>query len=639
MSGMHPMGAAMRSLRSDRSVVDQKLTRRTLRRVVGFARPQSRLLTAFIALVVVDAALVVVNPLLVKALLDDGIVKGDGGVVTALAFAMVGVALFDAALGVASGYLSSRIGENLIFDLRTKVFGHVQRMSLAFFTRTQTGALVSRLNNDVIGAQRAFTSTLSSTVSNLISVLVVGVAMVALSWQITLACLALFPLLLLASRWVGGQISGLTRAQMNGNADLGNMMTERFNVGGALLLKLFGRREDEDARYADKAGVVRDLGVRIALVTRIFAAAMMLIPALATALVWGIGGHLVIDSTLTIGTLTALATLLLRLLGPLQGLSNVRVDVMTALVSFDRVFEVLDLPSTIQEKPDAVVLPPHAARLEFEHVAFTYPRADEVSLASLETVARLESRDHGEVLHDITFTAEPGQMVALVGPSGAGKTTITHLVARLYDATSGVVRVGDRERLWDVRDVTLQSLEDSVGYVTQDAHMFHDTIRENLRYARPSATDEEIWAALEAAQIAPLVHGMPDGLDTVVGDRGYRLSGGERQRLAIARLLLKAPRIVVLDEATAHLDSESEAAVQRALDTALEGRTSLVIAHRLSTVRNADQILVVEDGRIVQRGTHDELLAAGGTYADLYATQFSEQQPGADGAPQAVDAV
>jgi ATP-binding cassette subfamily B protein len=612
------MGAAMRSLRTDRSVVDQKLTRRTLRRISAFAKPHGRLLAAFVVLVVIDAALVVVNPLLVKALLDNGIVKGDGGVVTALAFAMAGVALFDAGLGVASGYLSSRIGENLIFDLRTKVFGHVQRMSLAFFTRTQTGALVSRLNNDVIGAQRAFTSTLSSTVSNTISVIVVGIAMIALSWQITLACLALFPLLLLASRWVGRQISGLTRAQMNGNADLGNMMTERFNVGGALLLKLFGRRSDEDAKYAEKAGVVRDLGVRISLVTRVFAATMMLIPALATALVWGIGGHLVIDSTLTIGTLTALATLLLRLLGPLQGLSNVRVDVMTALVSFDRVFEVLDLPSTIQERPDAVALEPGAARLEFDHVAFTYPRAEDVSLASLETVARVESRDHGQVLHDITFTAEPGQMVALVGPSGAGKTTITHLVARLYDATAGVVRVGGH----DVRDVTLQSLEDAVGYVTQDAHMFHDTIRENLRYARPDAGDDAIWAALEAAQIAPLVRAMPDGLDTVVGDRGYRLSGGERQRLAIARLLLKAPRIVVLDEATAHLDSESEYAVQRALDGALEGRTALVIAHRLSTVRNADQILVVEDGRIVQRGTHDQLLAEGGTYADLYETQF-----------------
>lgn len=619
MSSMSPMMAAMRAMRTDPSVVDQKLTRRTLKRVVGFAVPHKKLISGFVLLVILDAALVVVTPLLVKYLLDEGIVGKDTGVITTVAIAMVGVALVDAVLGVGSGYLSSRIGENLIFDLRTRVFGHVQRMSLAFFTRTQTGALVSRLNNDVIGAQRAFTSTLSSTVANTISVLVVGVAMLALSWQITLSCLALFPLLLVASRWVGKQLSGLTRQQMDGNADLGNLMTERFNVGGALLLKLFGRREDEDARYAEKAGVVRDLGVRISLVTRVFAAVMMLIPALATALVWGIGGYLVVDSDLTIGTLTALATLLLRLLGPLQGLSNVRVDVMTALVSFDRVFEVLDLPSTVQEKSDAIVLPHGAAALEFSDVSFTYPKADEVSLASLETVARVESRDHVQVLHDVSFTADRGQMVALVGPSGAGKTTITHLVARLYDVTGGAVRVGG----FDVRDLTLQSLEDAVGYVTQDAHMFHDTIRENLRYAKPDATDDEIWATLEAAQIAAVVRSMPDGLGTVVGDRGYRLSGGERQRLAIARLLLKAPSVVVLDEATAHLDSESEHAVQVALDKALEGRTSLVIAHRLSTVLNADQILVVEDGRITERGTHGTLLALGGTYANLYATQFA----------------
>ncbi|MCW2856394.1 MAG: transporter related protein [Marmoricola sp.] len=623
MSAMSPMMAAMRAMRTDPSVVDQKLTRRTLRRVAGFAGPHRKLIAGFLVLVVMDASLVVVTPLLVKHLLDDGILAHNGSVVTWVAVAMVGVALLDAILGVGSGYLSSRIGENLIFDLRTKVFAHVQRMSLAFFTRTQTGALVSRLNNDVIGAQRAFTSTLSSTMGNVISVVVVGAAMIALSWQITLLCLVLFPILLLASRWVGGQLSSLTRAQMNSNADLGNVMTERFNVGGALLLKLFGRREDEDAKYAEKAGVVRDYGVRIALITRVFAAIMMLIPALATALVWGIGGHLVISSTLTIGTLTALATLLLRLLGPLQGLSNVRVDVMTALVSFDRVFEVLDLPSTVQEKPDAVALPPSAGTLEFDHVAFTYPRADEVSLASLENVARVESRDVVEVLHDVTFSAREGQMVALVGPSGAGKTTITHLVARLYDVNSGAVRVGDGTNSWDVRDLTLQSLEDTVGYVTQDAHMFHDTIRENLRYARPGVTDEEIWIALGQAQIATLVHGMPDGLDTVVGDRGYRLSGGERQRLAIARLLLKAPSIVVLDEATAHLDSESEQAVQAALDKALEGRTSLVIAHRLSTILKADQILVVENGGISERGTHEELLVRGGTYASLYATQFA----------------
>ena len=626
MSSMHP-GMMMRTMRSDRTVVEQKLTRETVRRVAGFAGPHKRLIAMFLAFVMLDAGLVVINPLLVKHILDDGVLGGNAGLVVWLALAMGVVSILDAILGVGSGFLSSRIGESLIFDLRTKVFGHVQRMSLAFFTRTQTGALVSRLNNDVIGAQRAFTSTLSSTVSNSISVVVVGVTMFALSWQVTLACLALFPLLLLASRWVGRQISGLTRQQMDGNADLGNMMTERFNVGGALLLKLFGRRDEEDAKYAEKAGHVRDLGIRISLVTRIFMAFMLLIPALATALVYGIGGSLAVNGALTIGTLTALATLLLRLLGPLQGLSNVRVDVMTALVSFDRVFEVLDLPSTVAEKPDAAALPPGTARVEFDHVQFTYPRADEVSLASLENVARAETRDNGQVLHDISFVAEPGQMIALVGPSGAGKTTITHLVARLYDVTGGAVRVGGS----DVRDVTLQSLEDAVGYVTQDAHMFHDTIRENLRYAAPGVTDEQIWVALESARIATLVRAMSDGLDTVVGDRGYRLSGGERQRLAIARLLLKAPEIVVLDEATAHLDSESEYAVQRALDEALAGRTSLVIAHRLSTVRNADQILVVDEGRIVQRGTHSELLTRGGLYADLYRTQFVD-----DDAPEPV---
>jgi ATP-binding cassette subfamily B protein len=623
MSSINP-GTLMRTMRRDPTVVDQKLTRETVRRIAGFAGPHKKVIAGFLVFVVIDAGLVVVNPLLIKHLLDDGIIGKDASLVLWLALTMGVVSILDAILGVGSGYLSSRIGESLIFDLRTKVFAHVQRMSLAFFTRTQTGALVSRLNNDVIGAQRAFTSTLSSTVSNSISVVVVGITMFALSWKITLACLALFPLLLIASRWVGRQISGLTRQQMDGNADLGNMMTERFNVGGALLLKLFGRRGEEDAKYAEKAAVVRDLGIRISLVTRIFIAMMMLIPALATALVYGIGGALAVSGSLTIGTLTALATLLLRLLGPLQGLSNVRVDVMTALVSFDRVFEVLDLPSTVQEKPDAWTLTPGASRVEFDQVQFTYPRADEVSLASLETVSRVEKRDNTQVLHDVSFVAEPGQMIALVGPSGAGKTTITHLVARLYDVTGGAVRVGGA----DVRDVTLQSLEDAVGYVTQDAHMFHDTIGENLRYAAPTVTDEEIWAALESARIATLVRSMPDGLDTVVGDRGYRLSGGERQRLAIARLLLKAPGIVVLDEATAHLDSESEYAVQRALDQALEGRTSLVIAHRLSTVRNADLILVVDGGRIVQRGTHGQLLAEGGLYADLYRTQFVEDAVG-----------
>jgi ATP-binding cassette, subfamily B, bacterial len=613
------MGPAWRNLRTDRSVTRQKLARQTVRRVIGFAKPHRRLIGFFVALVVVDASLVVVTPLLIKRIVDDGILAGDSELVTVLALGIAGVAILNAALSLVQGYFSARIGEGLIYDLRTQVFAHVQRMSLAFFTRTQTGALVSRLNNDVIGAQRAFTTTLSSTVSNTISVVVVGIAMLALSWRVTLLTLLLFPILLVASRWVGLKLSGLTRQQMEGNADLGNNMTERFNVGGALLLKLFGRRDEEDARFAEKAGLVRDLGVRIAFVTRVFSSTLLLIPALATALVYGVGGQLAIDGTLTVGTLLALATLLLRLLGPLQGLSNVRVDVMTALVSFERVFEVLDLPSMIREKPSAVALSREATSIEFEHVAFTYPRADEVSLASLETVARQETRDHGPVLRDVTFTARPGQMVALVGPSGAGKTTITHLVARLYDVSAGAVRVGGH----DVRDVTLQSLENAVGYVTQDAHMFHDTIRVNLQYARPGATEDEIWQALDAAQVRGLVASLPDGLETVVGDRGYRLSGGERQRLAIARLLLKAPGIVVLDEATAHLDSESEVAVQRALDQALEGRTSLVIAHRLSTVRNADQILVVDEGRIVAAGTHDELLAEGGLYADLYRTQFA----------------
>jgi ATP-binding cassette, subfamily B, bacterial len=617
------MGPAWRHMRTDRDAVKSRVDRGTVRRVMGFAGPHRATIVAFLLVTVIDAGLVVVNPLLVQRLIDDGIAKGNSGLVTVLAVIMVGVALLGALLSVAGGYFSSRIGEGLIFDLRNRVFGHVQRQSLAFFTRTQTGALVSRLNNDVIGAQRAFTSTLSNTVSSSISVVVVGAAMFALSWQVTLLCLALFPILLLSSRFVSARLAKLTREQMDGNADMGNAMTERFNVGGAMLLKLFGHRQTEDDLFAGKAAHVRDLGIRITLITRIFVAAMLLVPALATAVVYGVGGHLAITGSLTVGTMIALATLLLRLLGPLQSLSNVRIDVMTALVSFERVFEVLDLPSLIQEKPDAVALPPQAARLEFEDVTFTYPRADEISLASLESVARTESRDTGQVLNGISFTAEPGQMVALVGPSGAGKTTATHLVARLYDADSGVVRVGGQ----DVRDVTLQSLEDVVGYVTQDAHMFHDTIRANLMYARPDATDTQVWHALESAQIARLVQSLPDGLDTVVGDRGYRLSGGERQRLAIARLLLKAPSVVVLDEATAHLDSESELAVQRALDAALEGRTSLVIAHRLSTVRNADRILVLNDGRIVQAGTHAELLAQGGLYADLYRTQFIEDAP------------
>lgn len=622
--------AAWRGIRADRSVGDQRIGRETVRRIVGFARPHRRLISAFLLITVLNSSMVVVTPLLVQRLIDDGIRGGDRSLVTMLALGMLAAALVGAVLSVVGGLLSSRIGEGLIYDLRVQVFAHVQRQSLAFFTRTQTGALVSRLNNDVIGAQRAFTSTLSESVSNTIAVVVVSITMLVLSWQVTLLCLATFPILFLASRWVGSRLAGLTRAQMDGNADLGNTMTERFNVSGATLLKLFGRRDEEDASFAGKAAVVRDLGIRIALITRIFGTTLATVPAVATVLVYGVGGQLVVSGELQIGTMIALATLLLRLLGPLQGISNIRIDVLTALVSFDRVFEVLDLPSLVAEKPTATPLPKDAARVEFDRVSFTYPRADEVSLASLETVARAGERPSGQVLNEVSFVIEPGQLVALVGPSGAGKTTITHLVARLYDASSGTVRLGDQ----DVRDVTLQSVEDLVGYVTQDAHMFHDTIGDNLRYARPGAGDDEVWSALEAAQIADLVRSLPDGLDTVVGDRGYRLSGGERQRLAIARLLLKAPPVVVLDEATAHLDSESEAAVQWALDAALEGRTSLVIAHRLSTVRNADQILVLDGGRIVERGSHVELLARGGLYSQLHRTQFRDDLPG--GAPDAV---
>jgi ATP-binding cassette, subfamily B, bacterial len=621
MSGLTGWGTAMRSLRTDRTAADAKLNPGTVRRVLGFAAPHKRLITIFVFLTIIDACLVVVTPLLIQRIVDDGIIAKDVSLVTWFAVAMAVVALVDAGLSVVEGYLSARIGEGLIYDLRTQVFGHVQRQSLAFFTRTQTGALVSRLNNDVIGAQRAFTSTLANTVSNLIGLVVVGIAMFALSWQVTLVCLGLFPLLLIVSRWVGHRLAGLTRQQMEGNADLSTAITERFNVAGALLVKLFGRPRQEAALVADKAALVRDLGVQIALNTRIFFAAMMAVPALATALVYGIGGRLTIDGTLTVGTLLALATLLLRLLGPLQGLSNVRVDVMTALVSFERVFEVLDLPSLIQQAPAAYPLPRDSSRVEFRNVGFTYPTAEETSLASLEAVARRDERASGPVLVDVSFVAEPGQMVALVGSSGAGKSTITHLVSRLYDTSSGSVLVGNH----DVREVTLESLADAVGYVTQDSHMFHDTIGANLRYARPDATEAELWQALEAAQIAALVRALPDQFDTVVGDRGYRLSGGERQRLAIARLLLKAPAIVVLDEATAHLDSESEAAVQRALDAALQGRTSLVIAHRLSTIRAADQILVINHGQVVERGTHEELLSRNGEYADLYRTQFRDR--------------
>ena len=618
-----PTWSTLRSFKQDGSVRAAQLPPGTVRRIAGFAGPYRRWIAAFLVLVVLDATLVVATPLLLRRLVDDGVVPGDRSVVTVLAVVVAGIAVVDALFALAQRWYSARIGEGLIYDLRTKVFAHVQEMPLAFFTRTQTGALVSRLHSDVIGAQQAFTSTLSGVVSNVVSLVLVTAAMLYLSWQVTLLALALLPLFVLPAKYVGRRLQGLTRESMQLNAAMSTVMTERFNVSGALLVKLFGRPAEDAADFAAKADQVRAIGVRIAMSNRVFFTAMILVASLATALVYGLGGQLAISGRLTVGTLLALAALLSRLYAPLTALSNVRVDVMTALVSFDRVFEILDLAPMIAERPDAVRLPAGALAVEFDGVGFRYPAAAEVSLASLESVAVLDRRTAAEpVLHEVSFRAGPGQLVALVGPSGAGKTTASHLVARLYDVTAGAVRLGGV----DVRDATLASLRSAVGVVTQDAHMFHDTVRANLAYARPGATDEELLAACSAAQIADLVESLPDGLGTVVGDRGYRLSGGEKQRLALARLLLKSPGVVVLDEATAHLDSESEAAVQRALKNTLAGRTSLVIAHRLSTVREADLILVLERGRIVERGRHTELLAAGGLYADLYRTQFASQE-------------
>ncbi len=613
----------------DPSITKQKLKPGTIRRIAAYARPYRVHLAVFLLATVVDAVVTVVNPLLLREIIDHGILARNDRVVIVIACAVAAVAIFDAVLGFVIRWFSARIGEGLIYDLRTQVFDHVQRQPIAFFTRAQTGSLVSRLDGDVIGAQQAITSTLSGVISNLLSLILILVTLFYLSWLVTVIALVMIPLFILPARLVGRRMQRLTRESMQLNAEMGSTMTERFNVAGAMLVKLFGRPRDESGAFSSRAAKVRDIGVVTAMYGQVLFVALTLLASLVTAVVYGLGGTLVIDGTFQIGTLVALTTLLGRVYGPITSLSSVQISVMTALVSFDRVFEVLDLKPLIAEKPGAVDLPAQdrgdvAPEIEFDEVSFRYPTASEVSLASLESIAlpAPERRDAAaRVLHGVSFLAPPGKLTALVGPSGAGKTTITALAARLYDPNDGAVRIGG----FDLTDVTLESLHDAVGVVTQDAHLFHDTIRANLTYARPAATELELIQACEAAQIWDLISGLPDGLDTVVGDRGYRLSGGEKQRVAVARLLLKAPSVVVLDEATAHLDSESEVAVQRALKTALAGRTSLVIAHRLSTIREADQILVVDAGRITERGTHEELLAAGGLYADLYHTQFAGQ--------------
>ncbi|CAM3541655.1 ABC transporter ATP-binding protein [Isoptericola cucumis] len=617
-------GPAMRSFLHDSSVREHRFARRTLRRILGFARPYTRLLVAFVALLVLSAAAGAVTPLLFRRLIDDGIATGDGPLVLALAGAAAGIALVTAALSVGERWLSARVGEGLILDLRTAVFDHVQRMPLAFFARARTGALVQRLNGDVLGAQQAFTSTLQTVVSNGLTIAFTLAAMFVMSWQLTLLSLLLVPAFVLPARWFGRRLAALARTGYELNADAGQMMNERFNVAGAHLVKVFGDPQRESVRYAEQVRQLRDLGVRTALLGTWFRVGLTTLASVAIALVYGLGGLQAIAGELTVGTVVALTAYLGRLYGPLSAMSNVQVDVMTALVSFERVLEVLDLEPTVAEKPGAADLRAAVAdrgpSVELDRVTFRYPGAQEVSLASLESVATLRADPVSDTLHDVSFVVPAGAMVALVGPSGAGKTTVSQLVSRMYDPTQGAVRIAGE----DLREVTAASLRATVGVVSQEAHLFHDTIAANLRFARADATDDQLEQALRQARIWDLVTALPDGLDTVVGDRGYRLSGGERQRLAIARLLLKAPDVVVLDEATAHLDSESEAAVQTALDQALAGRTSLVIAHRLSTVRAADAIVVLEDGRVVEHGTHPELLAAGGLYAELYATQFAD---------------
>ncbi len=596
--------------------------RATLRRIAAFARPHRRRIGQFVVLSVLTALLAVATPVLAGRVVDAIVSGGEESTVIRLAVLIALIALAEAALGLLGRWLSATLGEGLILDLRTAVFDHVQRMPVAFFTRTRTGALVSRLNNDVIGAQRAFSNTLSGVVSNLVTLLLTLAVMLTLSWQITLLALVLLPVFVVPARRTGSRMARLQREAANLNASMGTRMTERFSAPGATLIKLFGRPEDESAEFAARARRVRDIGVRTAMAQSAFITSLTLVSALALALVYGLGGWFALRGSLEPGAVVSLALLLTRLYAPLTSLAGARVEVMSALVSFERVFEVLDLKPLIEEKPDARTVPEGPAAVEFQDVRFAYPSADKVSLASLEEVAALDTRGGAEVLHGVSFRAEPGQTVALVGSSGAGKSTIAQLLPRLYDTDEGTVRIGGV----DVRDLSAESMRETLGMVTQDGHLFHDSVRANLLLARPSATEDDLWDVLRRSRLEDLVRSLPDGLDTVVGERGYRLSGGERQRMTIARLLLARQRVVILDEATAHLDNTSEAAVQEALTEALEGRTAVVIAHRLSTVRTADVILVVEAGRIVERGTHEELLTAEGRYAELYRTQFKRDR-------------
>ena len=618
----------MRSMTADPSVKSQKLKAGTLRRIAAYAKPYKSHIAFFMVTVIIDAVLIVSTPLMLRKLIDDGVIPGNRGLVTELALIVGGLAVLDALVNIVGRWFSARVGEGLIYDLRSQLFAHVQRQSVAFFTRTQTGALISRLNSDVMGAQQAFTSTLSSVVSNVISLVLVAGTMLFLSWQITLFSLVLLPLFIYPTKWVGRKIAGLTREAFDLNAKMSSTMTERFNVSGAMLVSLYGKPEQESSLFRTRARKVADIGIQMAMLNRLFFISLTSVAAVATAFAYGFGGHLAISESITVGTLLAITALLARLYGPLTALSNVRVDVMTSLVSFERIFEVLDLHPMVEEKKDAKILNSGSAEIEVRDVHFAYPTADEISLASLESVAKKEIVESGEILKGISFTANAGTLTAIVGPSGAGKTTLSALMPRLYDVTAGSIAINGE----DIRDYTLQSLRDQIGVVAQDPHLFHETIAENLRYAKSDATDEELMAACKSAQIWNLISSLPNGLDTMVGERGHRLSGGEKQRLAIARMLLKAPAIVILDEATAHLDSENEELVQEALKVALTGRTSLVIAHRLSTVMDADQILVVSDGQIVERGTHAELMKNSGLYSELFSRQdlTTNEKPSVD---------